>query len=381
MTGGGIRAARNLSAAAVATIAAWSSYYHMVHVALHYGERPEVAYGLPFSVDGMLVVATIVMVDDKHRTHRVRPMARLAFTAGVIASIAANIAAAHPSVGARIIDGWPALALLLVVEMLARPPAAEIPTPDPCTDRSPAEGIRAVRSAAAEPPQVLRTPMGTSAAASPAEVPTSAYIPTHDAEARIPARDAAVAYGRDDGAGRTVPRDLEAPAGSNRHLRLAGAALPVVQHSARTSTNTHPSAIQHSPAVGGATRTAGTAASSALGIGAAGATAELPPWIPPAATVRPEVPAAAPTLIAAEHPPAEPGPVEVPPAEHDLTAPTGSRPAEPTGAGHGATTRRPTAITRRMAHTIMAAEPHLSRTELANRLGVSTRRLREVLAA
>jgi hypothetical protein len=34
-----------------------------------------------------------------------------------------------------------------------------------------------------------------------------------------------------------------------------------------------------------------------------------------------------------------------------------------------------------MAHTIMAAEPQLSRTELANRLGVSTRRQREVLAA
>jgi len=29
----------------------------------------------------------------------------------------------------------------------------------------------------------------------------------------------------------------------------------------------------------------------------------------------------------------------------------------------------------------MAAEPHLSRAEVANRLGVSTRRLREVLAA
>ena len=69
----GIRAARNLSAAAVATIAAWSSYYHILHVALRYGERPEVAYGLPASVDGMLVVATIVMVDDKRHGRPVRP--------------------------------------------------------------------------------------------------------------------------------------------------------------------------------------------------------------------------------------------------------------------------------------------------------------------
>jgi hypothetical protein len=106
---GGIRAARNLSAAAVAAIAAWSSYSHMAHVALACGEPPQVAYALPFSVDGMLIVATIVMVDDKHRAGRVRPMARLAFAAGVIASIAANIAAAHPTTGARIVDAWPAV--------------------------------------------------------------------------------------------------------------------------------------------------------------------------------------------------------------------------------------------------------------------------------
>ena len=36
----------------------------MVHVALRYGERPEVAYVLPISVDGMLLVASTVMVDD-----------------------------------------------------------------------------------------------------------------------------------------------------------------------------------------------------------------------------------------------------------------------------------------------------------------------------
>src|SRR5262245_65234744 len=106
---GGTRAARNISAGAVAAIAAWSSYSHMVHVALTFGERPEVAYALPGSVDGMLVVATVVMVDDKRRNHRVRPIARLAFAAGVLASVAANIAAAHPSVGARIVAAWPAV--------------------------------------------------------------------------------------------------------------------------------------------------------------------------------------------------------------------------------------------------------------------------------
>ncbi len=45
-----------LGAGAVAGIAAWSSWSHMVATALHVGERPEVAYLLPLSVDGLLVV-------------------------------------------------------------------------------------------------------------------------------------------------------------------------------------------------------------------------------------------------------------------------------------------------------------------------------------
>ena len=94
MAGGAHTLVRNVSSGAVAAIAAWSSYSHMVHLAVRHAERAEVAWALPFSVDGMLIVSTIVMVDDKRHGHRVRPMARLAFTTGVIASIAANIAEA-----------------------------------------------------------------------------------------------------------------------------------------------------------------------------------------------------------------------------------------------------------------------------------------------
>ncbi len=121
------RVASNVSTAAVAIIAAWSSWSHMVHVALRFGERPEVAFVLPLSVDGMLIVASTAMVEDKRHGRRVRWSARIAFTTGVAASVAANIAAAHPSVGARIVAAWPAVALLLVVEILSwtrRPGAA-----------------------------------------------------------------------------------------------------------------------------------------------------------------------------------------------------------------------------------------------------------------
>jgi hypothetical protein len=67
----------------------------MVHVAQRFGERTEITYALPFSVDGMLVVAGVAMAHDHH--HRVRPIARIAFTAGVYAPLGANVAAAQPA--------------------------------------------------------------------------------------------------------------------------------------------------------------------------------------------------------------------------------------------------------------------------------------------
>ncbi|HYS34215.1 MAG TPA: DUF2637 domain-containing protein [Pseudonocardiaceae bacterium] len=121
------RIARDVSTAAVAGIAAWSSWSHMVSVALRFGERAEFAYVLPVSVDGMLVVASTAMVEDQRAGRAVRWSARIAFVAGVAASVAANIAAAKPSPGARIVAAWPALALLLVVEMLARAQGARRP--------------------------------------------------------------------------------------------------------------------------------------------------------------------------------------------------------------------------------------------------------------
>ncbi|MFJ1537535.1 DUF2637 domain-containing protein [Micromonospora chalcea] len=123
-----------MSTVAVAGIAAWSSWSHMVTVALRFGERPEVAYVLPLSVDGMLVVASAAMVEDRRAGRRVRWSARVAFAAGVAASVAANIAAAEPSLGARVVAAWPAIALLLVVEMLTRsqpaPRRAQVPSND-----------------------------------------------------------------------------------------------------------------------------------------------------------------------------------------------------------------------------------------------------------
>ena len=114
------RTARNTSAAVVAGIAGYASYWHQVAVASWAGERAEIAHIIPLSVDGMLVVASIVMVDDRQQGRRPRWSARIAFAIGTLATIAANVAGAHPTLAGRAVAAWPALALLLVVEMLSR---------------------------------------------------------------------------------------------------------------------------------------------------------------------------------------------------------------------------------------------------------------------
>jgi hypothetical protein len=54
---------RLLATAAIAGIAAWVSYWHMVAVATRYGETGITPYLLPISVDGLIVVASISLVE------------------------------------------------------------------------------------------------------------------------------------------------------------------------------------------------------------------------------------------------------------------------------------------------------------------------------
>jgi Protein of unknown function (DUF2637) len=130
----GIRIARNLSAGAVASIAAVASYEHMRQLAADYGQPAVIANLMPISVDGLIIVSTIAMADDKRSGRTVRWSARLAFVVGVVASIAANVLATPGGVIARLISAWPAVALLMVVEVLSRrgkTTHAEQPTPVP----------------------------------------------------------------------------------------------------------------------------------------------------------------------------------------------------------------------------------------------------------
>ncbi|WP_082171389.1 DUF2637 domain-containing protein [Micromonospora sp. RV43] len=76
----GLAAARLIAAAVIAGIAAWVSYWHMVGVAARYGETGAAAsYLLPISVDGLVVVASISLVEiaGRIRTPSVSQVGRL----------------------------------------------------------------------------------------------------------------------------------------------------------------------------------------------------------------------------------------------------------------------------------------------------------------
>jgi hypothetical protein len=105
-----------LGAGAVAAIAAVASYSHMRHLALACGQEDLIATLLPLSVDGLVMVGAVAIGDGRRHTWS----AWLAFWVGVAASIAANVLAARPDPISRVVSAWPAIALLLVVEVISR---------------------------------------------------------------------------------------------------------------------------------------------------------------------------------------------------------------------------------------------------------------------
>ena len=64
---GALALGRLTATGTVAAIAAWISYHHIVAVALAAGESPTSARLLPFSVDGMILAASLTLVDISRR--------------------------------------------------------------------------------------------------------------------------------------------------------------------------------------------------------------------------------------------------------------------------------------------------------------------------
>jgi hypothetical protein len=154
-----VRTVGMISVAVVAIVAAVVSYAHMQDVAEMAGEGWR-SWLEPLSVDGLLVGASLVLY--VRRTSR---FAWLAVTVGILVSLAANLAAAHPSLISRLVSAWPAIALALSYETLLtlvrptsiHPPSAPIePSPTGAgSEESPTDSANSTHSTIVDRTTVL----------------------------------------------------------------------------------------------------------------------------------------------------------------------------------------------------------------------------------
>ena len=102
----------------LALIAGTVSYLHMHLLVESHGQPGWVAALTPLSVDGMIVAASTTLLAESRsgRSGGALPWALLAV--GSVASLAANVAVAEPTVTGRVIAAWPSFALIGSYELL-----------------------------------------------------------------------------------------------------------------------------------------------------------------------------------------------------------------------------------------------------------------------
>jgi hypothetical protein len=106
--------------ALLALIAGTVSYLHMHTLVAMHGQPGWVAALTPLSVDGMIVAASTTLLAESRSASRggVLPWSLLAV--GSVASLAANVAVAEPTLIGRVIAAWPSFALTASYELLTR---------------------------------------------------------------------------------------------------------------------------------------------------------------------------------------------------------------------------------------------------------------------
>jgi Protein of unknown function (DUF2637) len=114
-----IRITTALAVVAVAGVAAIISYQHAYELVTFHGETGLTAHLLPFTVDGLIWAASMVVLDASRQRHPVPPLAMWSLAVGIVATIGANLAhgLGHGPIGAMV-SAWPALALVGSFELL-----------------------------------------------------------------------------------------------------------------------------------------------------------------------------------------------------------------------------------------------------------------------
>jgi hypothetical protein len=119
MTGRLIRITTALAVVTVAGVAAIISYQHAYELVRSHGESGATARLAPFTVDGLILAASMVTMDASRRSQRVPRLAGWSLAVGIVATVGANLAhgAVHGPIGA-LVSAWPAVALAGSFELL-----------------------------------------------------------------------------------------------------------------------------------------------------------------------------------------------------------------------------------------------------------------------
>jgi hypothetical protein len=119
MTGHLIRITTALAVVAVAGVAAIISYQHAYELVRSHGESGATARLAPFTVDGLILAASMVLLDASRRSQRVPRLAGWSLAVGIVATVGANLAhgVVHGPIGA-LVSAWPAVALAGSFELL-----------------------------------------------------------------------------------------------------------------------------------------------------------------------------------------------------------------------------------------------------------------------
>ena len=114
-----IRITTALAVVAVAVVAAIISYQHAYELVRSHGDFGMTARLLPFTVDGLIWAASMVVLDASRRNQPAPRLAVWSLGAGIVATVGANLAhgVGHGPVGA-LVSAWPALALVGSFELL-----------------------------------------------------------------------------------------------------------------------------------------------------------------------------------------------------------------------------------------------------------------------
>jgi hypothetical protein len=103
----------------LAGVAGAISYSHMAELARLPGEVGWRAHAFPVSVDGIEIVASLVLLAHRRGGTRAGWLRRAALAAGTAASVAANVAIGGSDPVGRLVAGWPAVALLVSIKLLS----------------------------------------------------------------------------------------------------------------------------------------------------------------------------------------------------------------------------------------------------------------------